>query len=328
MKVPHALEFNGLIEVPLGGRPAGIYWLRFYRGTPRSVAVLTEVPGNPSLSITNAMSRVSAFAATRFSVDLADLIVFEIWPRQEDSEPSIKRVTFTDDGREEAPGSRRTRRLDKAEQAAFTGRPDWWSSTRRAIEKVVGMRLAEMPAHDELYALVKALGGGTTQEIYRRIFTAIDVNDLPPPHNPSSCHYISRFSAIQTRLAEEGVEGELEAGRRFLSTLSPEEWAQCPYHEADWAAIADESVSIIERLGPCEPHDYFVEASRSSLGEEDRGWLLSLFRDPVDVAGGSYTNGQHRGCALRFSGAQRAAVVTDIEFMGMEDTDWVYQGEG
>ncbi len=60
----YSLEHHGLIEVPLAGRPAGIYWLRFYRGTPRSVALLTEVPGNPSLSVTNAMSRVRPSSPT------------------------------------------------------------------------------------------------------------------------------------------------------------------------------------------------------------------------------------------------------------------------
>jgi hypothetical protein len=42
--ITHVLEHHGLIEVPLPGRPPGTYWLRFYRGEPRCVAVLTEVP--------------------------------------------------------------------------------------------------------------------------------------------------------------------------------------------------------------------------------------------------------------------------------------------
>jgi hypothetical protein len=56
-------------------------------------------------------------------------------------------------------------------------------------------------------------------------------------------------------------------------------------------------------------------------------WLESLFRDPVFIGGGSYTNGQHRGCALRFSGAERAAVVVGYEFLDEFSTDWQYEGE-
>ncbi len=164
--------------------------------------------------------------------------------------------------------------------------------------------------------------------MYRPIFTAIDVNGLPPPHNPSSCHFYKRFTTIQRHLDQQGVKSELEAGRRFMATLSPQDCARCRYHQADWAAIANESVGVIQRLGPSEPYDYYLEAGRSDLGKADKEWLLTLFKDPIDVAGGSYTNGQHRGCALRFSGARRAAVVTDIEFMGVADADWVYLGEG
>ncbi len=48
------------------------------------------------------MSRVSAFVAKRFGVDSAKLIVFEVWPRREDRNPNVKRVTFADDGRGKA----------------------------------------------------------------------------------------------------------------------------------------------------------------------------------------------------------------------------------
>ena len=200
----HALEHHGLVKVPLGDtcQPAGIYWLRSYKGAPRCVAVLTEVPGNPSLSVTNAISRVSAFVADRFLVDLSE--------------------------------------LDK-----------------------------------------------------------------------------------------QGVGDKLEAGRHFWGTLSPETCALCRYHKADWAAIAEESVRVIEQLGPRDDdHDYVAAAQGSHLPRRDKEWLRSLFADPVVIAGGGYTNGQHRGCALHFSGAERAAVVTDLEPMGFVDTDEVYLGEG
>jgi len=87
-------------------------------------------------------------------------------------------------------------------------------------------------------------------------------------------------------------------------------------------------VRIVEVLGVCEHDEYLEAATQSRLGENDRSWLESLFFDPVDIEGGSYTNGQHRGCALRFSGAARAAVVTGDEFVETVDDAWTYEGGG
>jgi hypothetical protein len=209
-------------------------------------------------------------------------------------------VTFNDDGTEKVPGHRDSCDPNRVELVGFTGRPAWWSSTRRAVEKILGARLPELPPHDELYATVRALGGGTTQDVWRRVFSVVDVVDLPPPHNSSSREHSARFEEIDERLREDGDTDSLAAGRLVLDTLTPTDCARCRYHDADWRAIA----------------------------EDDRGWLESLFFDPIDVAGGSYTNGQHRGCALRFSGAARAAVVTGDEFVETVYDDSTYEGGG
>lgn len=68
-----------------------------------------------------------------------------------------------------------------------------------------------------------------------------------------------------------------------------------------------------EQIGKADREKYLQEVERSGLRKRDRRWLDSLFRDPVSIGDGSFTNGQHRGCALRFSGARKAAVVTDHE---------------
>jgi hypothetical protein len=326
--IAHVLEHHGLIEVPLPGRLPGLYWLRFYRGSPRCVAVLTEVPGNPSASLTNAISRISGFVADRFSLRLSELTVFQIWPKGAVTHPGVQRVTFTDDGEEKVPGHRDRRDPDVVQLDAFTGWPQWWSSTRRAIEKVVGSRLPELPSHDDLYAAVKAMGGGTTQDVWRRVFGVVEVADLPPPHNPSSCEHSDRYEDIREQVRADGVDDELTAGVRFLDTITPEDCVRCRYHDGDWATIANESVRIVEELGVCDQDKYLEAAAQSELEGDDRSWLESLFFDPVDIAGGSYTNGQHRGCALRFSGASRAAVVTGDEFVETVDDAWTYDGGG
>jgi hypothetical protein len=61
--------------------------------------------------------------------------------------------------------------------------------------------------------------------------------------------------------------------------------------------------------------DYLEAAERLRLGDDDRGWLESRFFTPADIAVGSYTNGPHCGGALCFSGAPKAVIVIDDEFV-------------
>ena len=79
----------------------------------------------------------------------------------------------------------------------------------------------------------------------------------------------------------------------------------------------------------CRKHDEaFYAGQGESLGSDLR-WLVSLFEQPVIVTGGGYTDGQHRGCALRLSGAPRAVVVTGSEDVPLPRlNDWQYEGDG
>jgi hypothetical protein len=156
------------------------------------------------------------------------------------------------------------------------------------------------------------------------VFSALNVRDLPPPHNPNKCAWFDRFEAIERRLLEEAggetalmgdqeFDCALAAGREFLATLSAEDRSGCPrYHAADWRAIAGESVRILEELGGSqELETYSSAARRSRLRQPERSWLVDLFCDPIYVIGDRYEEGQHRGCAVRFSGAERVAAVIE-----------------
>jgi hypothetical protein len=300
---------HGLIEVPLG-RKHGIYWLRLYELTNGSqVAVVTEVPGNPAQTVTNAISRIATFIGEIFGADPRELLLFEIWPAGADGRKaaSVTRVSVE------------------------TSPPNWHSSSRREIEQVLGIRLESLPPHDALYAQVLALGGGTRQELVRSVFDAIPVTDLPPPHNLFNCPLYREFQseqAVADRSIAENDDEEIDMGRSFVASMTVERSRSCPYHLADWQTIANESVRILSRLGQRDADDYTAAALSVRLPNEEKRWLHSLFDDPVDVCGGGYTNGQHRGCALRLSGADRAAVVVDEESLGETSTDWVYLGEG
>jgi hypothetical protein len=168
-------------------------------------------------------------------------------------------------------------------------------------------------------------------EQWRPVFEAVKVTDLPAPHGPFRCQHRDRFDLIYKREragAESWHEAARRAGRLFLASLTAADLKACSYHDADWKAIADESVRIIESLGRRDREDYDAEAERSTLAEEDRRWLVSLFAAPIVIGADMYTNGQHRGCALRYSGADRAAVVTGDESLGEELPEWIYEGEG
>jgi hypothetical protein len=114
------------------------------------------------------------------------------------------------------------------------------------------------------------------------------------------------------------LETDLDAGRQFLATLTAADLRACRFHRAAWDEVADESARIIGLSRVVEVEDFIGAAQRSSLPPQDRRWLTSLFVDPIVLANRSYTNGQHRGCALRFSGAKQAAVVIGYELLGEE----------
>jgi hypothetical protein len=121
---------------------------------------------------------------------------------------------------------------------------------------------------------------------------------------------------------------ELEAGTRFLASLRPEDLRSCPYHNLGWKRIADASALILQSMGRRDPDAYVAEAKKTRFRARDKDGLISLFDDPVTIEGGRYVNGQHRSCALRFSGAERAAVVVDSEVLSEVPADWVYLGNG
>jgi hypothetical protein len=51
--------------------------------------------------------------------------------------------------------------------------------------------------------------------------------------------------------------------------------------------------------------------------------------DSIRIRNKRYSNGQHRACALRFSGANRAVIEVDIELLGEEtEAGWTYVGGG
>ena len=197
--------------------------------------------------------------------------------------------------------------------------PDWKKSDWGEVQATVGAALPALPAHDELYRRVGDLGGGILSESVRPVFEALPM-----------AHYARFKQMAQDANDSGGMRGAARpaVGRAFVASLTPDDLRACRFHDGDWRAVADESVRILEQIGPNQRAGYRAAAGRSGLPDRERRWLMSLFADPVDIHGDSYVSGQHRGCALRFCGAERAAVVTHWESLGEERECWVYEGGG
>jgi hypothetical protein len=255
----------------------------------------------------NGLEEVLACIKEQFAVTSGQLTLFQIWPADYGgSTASISRVVLS------RP-------------------PRWHDVDRGEIEALVGP-LPALPQDKELLKLVGEQGGRIRDPIIRDVFRAVPVDSLPPPHAPYSCLHHHRFDEILKNLPESGQhfhDRDLEAGRLFLQTLQPVDLAACVrYHSANWKAIANESATILEQLGVRDTNIDYEEEANKRLKGKNRGWLWSLFHDPIVIGEGDYTNGQHRGCALRFSGADRAVVVVGTEETGEFTYPWTYQGDG
>jgi hypothetical protein len=224
--VTDRLQHHDLISCTRGwgGKPT-VCWLRLLHDTgadPRHVAIVTEVPGNPGQSIANAHEIVREALVARFGIDLDSLTLFQVWPA----------------------GCSVGVSWGKVDQSGH-----WLQdATRGHVERLVGQDLPDLPAHDELYRQVLDLGGGVWHEDFRPVFEAFPVHQLPPPHNPGNCAHHERFEGILASMPKDGDHRLriLDAGRVFLESLTPDDLARCRYHDADWRAIAEESVRIVE----------------------------------------------------------------------------------
>jgi hypothetical protein len=137
----------------------------------------------------------------------------------------------------------------------------------------------------------------------------IAVADLPWAHHPFRCHWKERFENLREHYPPEARE-DLVVGAHWFSTLEDEDFAVCRYHDADWRKVAGTSVEILRRLAPDATLDDAIAAVGRRLGDSaEASWCRSLFLDPVIChPGRSLTDGQHRSCALRASGAPLCVV--------------------
>jgi hypothetical protein len=87
--------------------------------------------------------------------------------------------------------------------------------------------------------------------------------------------------------------------------------------------VFSDVVRFVGTLGETDRDGYLKEVEQSDLRDKNRHWLEPLVDDPIVVIGERCTNGQHRACPLRFSGATLAVLVSNTEELGEEADDWV-----
>jgi hypothetical protein len=143
--------------------------------------------------------------------------------------------------------------------------------------------------------------------------TVVPVALLPWPHNPFRCAHHARFDQIKD-FYPPACWTSGAAGAHFFLTLTDQDFRACSYHEPDWRRVAEVSVEVFEALPvEAELDTALDEASGRFDSKLEREALNSLFADPIVWLGeeDSITNGQHRACALKASGAPLCVVDTD-----------------
>jgi hypothetical protein len=269
--------------------------LRVFDAAGNRVVIATEVEDNPGMSVVNAIQAL----ARDVQRDFGDAPTAWI-----SHYPGTKSMP-----------SRWT------EVAVDGPRPDWNRISREQAEQLVGKELPERSREEHTMEAVAGpshplLALKDDEPEYEPLgsrLTVVPVAALPWPHNPARCPHHPRFEQIgccyPSRCWNSGV-----AGAHFFLTLTDSDFGSCEYHEPDWDRVAQASVDILEALpSEAELDDALDATSEHFSSKLELRALHSLFSDPIiwTEEGSSITNGQHRTCALKASGAPLCVVETD-----------------
>ncbi|MEU0563165.1 hypothetical protein [Dactylosporangium sp. NPDC006015] len=285
---PMPLDRAGKVDI--------VCWIRVYRAATAAVVIVTEVPGNPGNSVTNVIERIAAAVISTYLPSAPQHIRwFLCYPGGVfGTEPTeYSEVVITS-----------------------TGEVRWLKGgrdiPRSRIEQAIGASLDLLPPHEEVLDRVLAVGGQLQEQPPTVRFVVVPVSDLPPPRNPFQCVHHERFwTFMREHRYDHDREAPREVREHFYTTLTPNDYAACRYHTADWRRIVDEAVRIVDNLGD-QPDEGTIEReiNGKSRPEGEKWGLWSLLgSEGLTWSGDDFTNGQHRGCAIRASGAARIVKV-------------------
>ncbi|WP_326763410.1 hypothetical protein OG978_01265 [Streptomyces sp. NBC_01591] len=131
----------------------------------------------------------------------------------------------------------------------------------------------------------------------------VAASHLPWPHGLFKCPLGERAKS----LAATYPKGHSKTAHAELFTqLDGQDFAACPYHQADdWKAIAEAVLAFARAERDSDEQDRLYRAAH--LSDRDRAWFRSLIGGGHiwwDTGQKNLTNGQHRLCALRAAGVE------------------------
>ena len=268
--------------------------LRVFDAAGNRVVIATEVEDNPGMSVVNAIGALARDVERDFG---------EV--------PTTWISHFPGAGSMASHWSEA--RLDGS-------RVEWNRISPEQAEKLVRVELSEPEREQHTMAAVGGeqhplLGLIEEEEEYLPLgsrLTVVPVALLPWPHNPSDCARHERFDQIK-EFYPPAYWTTGTAGAHFFLTLTDQDFSACPYHEPDWCRVAEVSIEIFEALPLEAEHDDALAATSGRFTETlEAKALNSLFTDPIiwSPKSGTITNGQHRTCALKASGAPLCVIDT------------------
>lgn len=136
-------------------------------------------------------------------------------------------------------------------------------------------------------------------------WSIVAVDSLPWPEHPFRCRWASRFERVAP---ENATEAERRTAVRELAlSLTSDELAACPYHDADWHQAAEAAASQVESGDTTwEAIEAVIASAR--LDQDTAEAFRSFFTEPIFVANDTLGNGQHRVCAMKLAKVPRCPI--------------------
>ncbi|RLU82519.1 hypothetical protein CTZ27_29765 [Streptomyces griseocarneus] len=129
---------------------------------------------------------------------------------------------------------------------------------------------------------------------------------LPWPHYLFKCAFADRAKALNDTYPDT-PDAAQAAHADLFAQLRPDEFASCPYHQADdWPAIARAVLAHAEAEQIGDEERARELSAMEDLSERDRHWAHRMLTDRIrwDEDLSRLTNGQHRVCAMRAAGVE------------------------
>jgi hypothetical protein len=289
------LIFHGPIALPWSDndlRVQGVYWLRIYRDAKSGVVIVTDIPANPGPDADRTDTQLVKLVFRDYLPANLNIRWFYCRPGRAPVLFDWQRTVYY----EMSFARSGMQLLDRGGEVS-----------RSEICRAIGKPLDLLPSPDKVLEDAFSVGGKLQSPPRRDRFIILRASSIPPPMTADGCVHQKRFEQF---VRSKGIDPSstrkpVWVREEFFSRLTDTDYQACSYHQADWRSIADESVRLVRRYGECPSNKWVFDnaANRAELSEPDRRWLSSLFSDPLKWDGDNWGNGQHRGCALRASGA-------------------------